>query len=59
MPRGSSTAPTCRTYNNSLPPHHPPESTVPVYQILLILWVVVFAFWLGRQFSEYNRRRDR
>jgi hypothetical protein len=32
---------------------------VPVYKILLILWVVVFAFWLGRQFSEYNRRRDR
>jgi hypothetical protein len=32
---------------------------VPVYQILIILWVVMFAFWLVGQFREHNRRRDR
>lgn len=40
-------------------PLFPLESIVPVYQILLILWVIVFAFWLTGQFKEYNRRRGR
>jgi hypothetical protein len=32
---------------------------VPVHYILLILWVIVFAFWLPGQFKEHNRRRGR
>jgi len=31
---------------------------VKVYQILFILWAIVFAFWLARQFREYNRRQE-
>ena len=30
-----------------------------VYQILFILWGIVFAFWLARQFAAHNRRRGR
>ena len=30
-----------------------------VYQILLLIWVIVFAFWLPRQFREHNKRTDR
>ena len=30
-----------------------------VYQILFILWVVVFAMWLARQFANHNKARDR
>jgi hypothetical protein len=30
-----------------------------VYQILFIVWFIVFAMWLGKQFAEYNRRKDR
>ncbi len=30
-----------------------------VHQILLLLWVIVFAFWLVRQFSEHNKRVDK
>jgi positive regulator of sigma E activity len=30
-----------------------------VYQILFIVWVIVFAFWLARQFKEHNDRTDR
>lgn len=40
-------------------PEEPLENTVKVYQILFILWIVVFAFWLVRQFSEHNKRTDR
>lgn len=29
-----------------------------VYEILFILWVVVFAMWLYRQFANYNKQRD-
>jgi flagellar biogenesis protein FliO len=32
---------------------------VKVYQLLFLVWVVVFAFWLVRQFSEHNKRTDR
>ncbi len=28
-----------------------------VYQIIFILWAVVFAYWLVRQFSEHNKRK--
>lgn len=35
------------------------ENTVKAYQILFILWIIVFAFWLVRQFSEHNKRTDR
>lgn len=30
-----------------------------VYQILLLLWAIVFGFWLVRQFSEYNKRTEK
>jgi positive regulator of sigma E activity len=30
-----------------------------VYQILFIVWAIVFAYWLVRQFARYNRERDR
>ena len=27
-----------------------------VYHILFILWAIVFAFWLAKQFSDSNKR---
>lgn len=30
-----------------------------VYQILFIVWIIVFAFWMVRQFSNYNKSKDR
>jgi hypothetical protein len=36
-----------------------PEAVVTVVNILFILWVIVFAFWLVRQFSDYNDRTDK
>jgi hypothetical protein len=35
------------------------ERDVKVYQIILLLWVIVFAFWLVRQFAEHNKRSGR
>ena len=29
------------------------------YQILFLIWVIVFAMWLVRQFSNANKRRDK
>lgn len=29
---------------------------VEVYQILLLLWFIVLAMWLGKQFGAHNRR---
>ena len=29
-----------------------------VHHILFIAWGIVFAFWLVRQFIEYNKERD-
>jgi positive regulator of sigma E activity len=31
---------------------------VEVHHILFILWGIVFAFWLAKQFRESNKRRD-
>jgi uncharacterized membrane protein len=31
---------------------------VKVYQILFLLWLVVFAFWLFGQFRRSNRRME-
>jgi hypothetical protein len=31
---------------------------VKVHHILFIAWGIVFAFWLARQFKEYNQRKD-
>jgi positive regulator of sigma E activity len=31
---------------------------VKVHHILFIVWGIVFAFWLVRQFSEANKRDD-
>lgn len=30
-----------------------------VYQIIFIIWTIVFALWLVKQFSEYNKRKDK
>lgn len=30
-----------------------------VYQILFILWGVVFAMWLVKQFADYNKRKGK
>ena len=30
-----------------------------VYQILLILWIIVFTFWLVKQFKDYHERKGR
>lgn len=35
------------------------ERSVKVVNILFILWIIVFAFWLARQFREYNKRTDK
>jgi flagellar biogenesis protein FliO len=32
---------------------------VSVVNIILILWVIVFAFWLVRQFADYNKRSEK
>jgi hypothetical protein len=29
-----------------------------VYQILFLLWVIVFALWLLKQFSRSNKKYD-
>lgn len=29
-----------------------------VHQILFIVWGIVFAMWLYRQFANYNKERD-
>ncbi len=29
-----------------------------VHNILFIVWGIVFAMWLFRQFAEYNKDRD-
>jgi hypothetical protein len=29
-----------------------------VHELLFLIWVIVFALWLFRQFAAYNRRRD-
>jgi hypothetical protein len=29
-----------------------------VHQILFIIWGIVFAFWLYRQFERHNRDRE-
>jgi hypothetical protein len=31
---------------------------MPVHYILLILWVILLAFWLPKQFAEYNKRKE-
>jgi hypothetical protein len=31
---------------------------VKVHNILFIVWGIVFAMWLFRQFAEYNKDRD-
>jgi hypothetical protein len=32
---------------------------VKIYQILFLVWFIVFAFWVVRQFAEHNKRTDR
>jgi hypothetical protein len=36
-----------------------PEIYMEVHHILLLVWVIVFAFWLPKQFAEYNKRTER
>jgi uncharacterized membrane protein YccF (DUF307 family) len=38
---------------------HARESAVEVYQVLLLMWVIVFGWWIARQFSEYNKRTEK
>jgi hypothetical protein len=38
---------------------HVLERHVKVHHILFIIWGIVFAFWLARQFSEHNKRTDK
>jgi hypothetical protein len=44
-------------------PIHPPasfqEHRVKVYQILFLVWIIVFAFWAVKQFSDHNKRSDK
>jgi hypothetical protein len=30
-----------------------------VHHILFLLWIVVFAGWMAKQFSDSNKRNDR
>jgi len=30
-----------------------------VYQILFLLWLIVFAFWLAKQFTAANKRAEK
>lgn len=30
-----------------------------VHHIIFIIWAIVFAFWVVRQFAAYNKRTDR
>lgn len=30
-----------------------------VHHILFIAWFIVFAFWIAKQFSAYNRDKER
>jgi hypothetical protein len=32
---------------------------VKVYQIILLVWAIVFAFWVVRQFANHNKRTER
>jgi flagellar biogenesis protein FliO len=29
------------------------------YQIIFIIWAIMFAMWLVKQFSEHNKRKDK
>lgn len=35
------------------------ECSVKVVNILFILWIIVFAFWLAGQFRAHNERTDK
>jgi flagellar biogenesis protein FliO len=35
------------------------ERAVKVYQIIFILWAIVFAMWLVRQFAKHNKDKER
>jgi hypothetical protein len=34
------------------------ESIVQVYQIILLIWAIVFAVWYMKQVSDFNKRKD-
>lgn len=29
------------------------------YQVIFLIWAIVFAMWLVRQFAEHNKRKDK
>jgi hypothetical protein len=33
------------------------ERAMEVYQIVILLWVVVFGLWVVKQFGDYNKRK--
>ena len=35
------------------------EHRVKVYQILFLVWIIVFAFWVVKQFSDHNKRSEK
>ena len=35
------------------------ERTLKVYNIILIIWAIVFVFWGVRQFKNYNKSKVR
>jgi hypothetical protein len=35
------------------------ERAVEVYQIIFLLWGIVFVFWVAKQFKEHNKRNGR
>ncbi len=30
-----------------------------VYHIILLVWAIIFAFWVVRQFANHNKRTER
>jgi hypothetical protein len=35
------------------------EHPVKVHHILFLVWIIVFAFWMTKQFSDYNKKKER
>jgi hypothetical protein len=40
-------------------PSQPLELPLKVYQILFLIWFIVFVFWMAKQFAAHNKRKGR